>query len=104
MKIRSSGEALRFGLSWIERPPNPRADEIIKLVSRFDSKWAQELEILLSEDERRTRVNSLLGIRNDIAHGKSQGVSKRQALEYYDLVVEIIDWVLDRFEPLPGRQ
>jgi len=88
---RSSGEALRFGLSWIERAPNPRADEIIKLVSRFDSKWAQELEILLSEDERRTRVNSLLGIRNDIAHGKNQGVSKRQALEYYDIVVEIID-------------
>jgi hypothetical protein len=101
---RSSGEALRFSLSWLERAPNPRADEIIKLVSRFDSKWAQELEILLSEDERRTRVNSLLGIRNDIAHGKNQGVSKRQALEYYNLVVEIIDWVLDRFEPLPGRQ
>jgi len=101
---RSSGEALRLCLSWLERAPNPRADEIIKLVSRFDSKWAQELEILLSEDERRTRVNSLLGIRNDIAHRKNQGVSKRQALEYYNLVVEIIDWVLDRFEPLPGRQ
>ena len=102
-EARSSRESLRFSLSWLERAPNPRADEIIKLVNRFDANWSQDLRLLLSEDERQTRVNSLLGIRNDIAHGKNQGVSKTQAWEYYQLAVEIVDWILDRFEPLPGR-
>jgi hypothetical protein len=102
-EARSSRECLRFGLSWLERAPNPRADEILKLVNRFDSSWSQELELLLAEDERRTRINSLLGIRNDIAHGKNQGVSSVQAWEYYRLAVEIVEWILDRFEPLPGK-
>jgi hypothetical protein len=103
-EARSSREALRFSLSWLERAPNPRSDEIVKLVNRFDSAWSQQLRELLSEDERQTRVNSLLGIRNDIAHGKNQGVSKTQVWEYYQLAVELVDWVLDRFEPLPGKQ
>lgn len=103
-EARSSREALRFSLSWLERAPNPRSDEIVKLVNRFDSAWSQQLRDLLSEDERQTRVNSLLGIRNDIAHGKNQGVSKTQVWEYYQLAVELVDWVLDRFEPLPGKQ
>jgi hypothetical protein len=102
-EARSSRESLKFSLSWLERAPNPRADEIIRLVNRFDANWSQELRTLLSEDERQTRINSLLGIRNDIAHGKNQGVSKTQAWEYYQLAVEVVDWILDRFEPLPGR-
>jgi hypothetical protein len=103
-EARSTRECLRFSLSWLERAPNPKADEIVRLVNRFDGTWSQQLKDLLSEDERQTRVNSLLGIRNDIAHGKNQGVSKTQVWEYYQLAVELVDWVLDRFEPLPGKQ
>ena len=103
-EARSSREGLRFSLSWLERAPNPRSDEILKLVNKFDVEWSRQLKELLSEDERQTRVNSLLGIRNDIAHGKNQGVSKTQVWEYYQLAVEIVEWVLDRFEPLPGKQ
>ena len=96
---RSGREGLQFALSWLERAPNPRADEILRLVKRFDKDWANELETVLAEDERGTRINSLLGIRNDIAHGKNQGVSRRQAWEYFQLVGEIVQWLLERFEP-----
>jgi hypothetical protein len=96
---RSGAHGLRFALSWLERAPNPRADEIIKLVARFDASWADQLRTLFSDDERGTRVNSLLGIRNDIAHGKNQGVTRRQAWEYFKLTEEIVEWILERFEP-----
>ena len=96
---RAFGEGLRFAHSWLERAPNPRADEIVRLVNRFDAKWGEELERILSDEERYARVNALLGIRNDIAHGKNQGVSRRQVWEYYKLAEEIVDWILDRFEP-----
>lgn len=90
-----------FALSWTERSPNPRADEILKLVRRFDGGWADELEQYLAEDERGSRVNSLLGIRNDVAHGRNQGVSRIRLLEYHNLVSDLVEWLLHRFDPTP---
>ena len=92
----------QFGLSWLERAPNPSKVEIVKFVGRFSSCWADELTALLKDDERGTRLNSLIGIRNDVAHGKNQGVSLMQARGYYELVREVIDWVADRLEPKAG--
>lgn len=93
------GGGLNFSLSWLDRGPNPRADEIVRMVNRFDRTWANDLQSLLGDDDRGTRINSLLGIRNDIAHGKNQGVSRTQAWEYYSLVNEVITWLLERFDP-----
>ncbi|HEY5286048.1 MAG TPA: HEPN domain-containing protein [Solirubrobacteraceae bacterium] len=90
-----------FGLSWLGRTPNPRSDEIVKLVRRFDIDWAVELEEYLGEFERYSRINALLGIRNDIAHGRNQGMSRSRTWEYYELVSDLVDWLLERFDPLP---
>lgn len=98
---KSWGEGLHFTLSWLKKTPNPRSDEIIKFVQRFSEAWAAELAQLLAEEERGQSVNALLGIRNDVAHGKSQGVSRERALEYYAVADRIVDFLLDRFEPIP---
>ena len=95
------GQAQTFALSWLNRPPNPRADEVIRFVQRFDEAWAQELKDLLARDERGQSINALLGIRNDIAHGRNQGVSLVRAVEYLSIVDEIVEFLLERFEPRP---
>ncbi|MEI2815394.1 MAG: HEPN domain-containing protein [Microthrixaceae bacterium] len=102
VEAHSYGIGQQFGLSWLERAPNPSKVEIVKFVGRFSSCWADELTALLKDDERGTRLNSLIGIRNDVAHGKNQGVSLMQARGYYELVREVIDWVADRLEPKAG--
>jgi hypothetical protein len=93
--------ALAFGLSWLKRPGNPRVDNLLQLVGRFNATWRKELEELLANDERDSRINALVGIRNDVAHGKNQGVSRAQAFEYYELADEVIDFFLERFDPVP---
>ena len=100
----SGGTAKTFGLSWLERAPSPSSGEIVRFIRRFSNKWAAELKALLDDDQRGGRLNALVGIRNDVAHGKNQGVSVHQAQGYYDLAVEIIDWIADRLEPKPGMQ
>ncbi|QDO42536.1 hypothetical protein FNV62_34400 [Streptomyces sp. RLB3-17] len=91
------GEVQTFAHSWLDRMPNLSADALIKLVKRFSNSWAFELEELLSKEERRASLNALIGIRNDVAHGKQQGMSRQQAWEYFELAEMIVDWLLDRF-------
>lgn len=98
-EARAYGEARRFALSLLERAPNPRADEVVRLVSRFDKQWGDDLEAHLAQEERYGRVNALLGIRNDVAHGRNQGVTQQQVWEYFQLVDGLIEWIVDRFEP-----
>ena len=100
----AGGIALSFAQSWLERSTNPRAQEVIRLIGRFSTVWAEELKLFLSEDERYSRINALLGIRNDIAHGRNQGVSRGQAWDYYQLVCDILEWVLDRLDPVSGKE
>ena len=102
-EANSWGSVQEFALSWLEKSPNPRADVMTSLVRRFSGKWADELDAFLTENEYATRINALVGIRNDIAHGKNQGVSLTRAKEYFLLAKEVVKFLLDRFEPLPGQ-
>ena len=98
---KAFGEGLDFSLSFLEKAPNPRRDVIEAFVGRFSSQWSKDLQELMATDEIGNSINSLVGIRNDIAHGKSQGVSLRRAYDYYAVVQRVIDFLVLRFEPLP---
>lgn len=100
-EAEARGRALAHSLSWLEQPPNPRADRLLTLVGRFSAEWRDELDEFLEAEERKGRVNALIGIRNDVAHGRNQGVSRLQVYEYYELANELVDWFLERFDPLP---
>ena len=99
--VNSWGNVQEFALSWLEKAPNPRVDAICGLVRRFNGEWADELDVFLQKNEYATRINALVGIRNDIAHGKNQGVSLTRANEYFALASHVVEFLLDRFEPMP---
>lgn len=89
----SWGATQTFALSWLERIPNLRPDAFATLIGKFDSALAQEAKELLSAEERGGTLNALIGIRNDIAHGKNQGISREQAWSYYEVVTFMVDWL-----------
>jgi HEPN superfamily RiboL-PSP-like protein len=95
----SWGDVQDFALSWLDRMPNLSHGELVKLVGRFNKKAAQELDEFLLKEERKSRLNALIGIRNDVAHGKQQGMSRQQAWGYYEVVDLVIEWLLDKFAP-----
>jgi len=98
----SGGVAEAFALSWLERSPNPSASEVARFVGRFSNRWREEFEEFMQADGRGQRLNALIGIRNDVAHGKNQGVSARQVRDYLDVGQDVVDWLLDRLEPKAG--
>lgn len=97
---RMSGNAAKnWGHAHLEKSFNPTKDKLSQFVGRFDSGWKEHLDIFLSKDERGQSLNSLVGIRNQIAHGRSQGVGLASAHAYRTLVDELVDVLLDQFEP-----
>ena len=74
---------------------------MVSFVSRFSSEWAQELEKILADDERGNSLNALVGIRNQIAHGQSQGVSIQRLYDYRKTVDTVVDFLLGKDKPAP---
>src|SRR5690606_12937119 len=89
--------AQQFANSWLDRMPNLSADVLTRLVGRFDQRWSEELAEFLELEERRGSLNALVGIRNGVAHGQQQGLSRERAWTYFVTVEAIVDWLLERF-------
>lgn len=98
----SWGTVHQFAVSWLDRTPNLNSDALVKLVRRFGSDSADQLQDFLSIEERASSLNALIGLRNDVAHGKQQGMSREQAWSYFELTEAIVEWLLDKFDPVPG--
>jgi hypothetical protein len=100
-ETQSHGETKRFVLAKLEKGFNPKTERIIEFVEAFNLDWASELRLYLSKDLRDQNINALVGNRNSIAHGENQGVSRKRVIENIQLVYELIDWILEKFEPVP---
>lgn len=98
----ANAEGQAFGLSYLDRSGrNPTDDMIIGYVKRFNAGWAAELVTWFEEDGRGGTINSLVGIRNGIAHGTNFGGSSRWFSNYYVVVYDLTDWLLEHFDPKP---
>jgi len=96
----SWGAVQSFAHSWLDRSPNLSVDALVRLVGRFDAGLSRELEKFLAVNERGGRLNSLIGIRNDVSHGRNQGISRGQAWSYFETAEEIVEWLLDHFDSM----
>lgn len=76
-------------------------NQLLSFVESFDSQWRTELESFFDEDDslRRRSLGSLVSARKRIAHGGSDQLSASEVLKWPDLVIEISDWLVDRFDP-----
>ncbi len=96
---RAFAEGLQHGLSHLDRLwRNPTEDEILKYVARFSESWADDLATWFAVDNRGDQVNALVGIRNGLAHGSSFGGGARSFADYYVVVLELVEWLVERFE------
>lgn len=98
---RAGGPVRSFALSWLERTRNPTPDALRELVGRFDARYAEELwDLLNGDDERLYReLSFLVDRRNRIAHGLSEGIGSRKAIQLKNVAVELADWFVLRFNP-----
>jgi hypothetical protein len=78
--------------SSLRRVMNIDTERLLNIMGSLDAGWRNELDMLLS-DEQRVAVNSVVGLRNDIAHGGGTSLSLGQVRQYWRLVQEVVQEV-----------
>lgn len=83
------------------RGRNPKSGTMLEVLRRFDSEWAADFESFIGQDLGlyQRELDFLVDRRNKIAHGQSEGVTRRKALDLCDYAVDIADWLVDCFDP-----
>jgi len=89
-KGKTARPLLGFVETNVRRLRNLDRDRLLAIVGSLDAQWRNQMDAYLV-DERQAALNSVVGLRNDIAHGGSAPVSFRQVEKYWLTVQEIVD-------------
>jgi hypothetical protein len=87
---RAGPSVLRFIDSEARRITNVNAQRLKSLLARFDDDWLKEFDSFLV-DERKDAVDSIVALRNSIAHGQSVGVTLVRVKRYYEQVKLVVE-------------
>lgn len=89
---RASPEVARFVRWHLERFTNPKTEKVIPLVQRFSPAWGRKVEAFLKENpDVQAAVNSLVGHRHRIAHGRNTTLSYAQVKSFYDASLRLVE-------------
>lgn len=67
-------------------------ERLLQVVGSLDAGWRAELERYVV-DERQAAINSIVGLRNDIAHGGSGSIGLLQMEKYWVAAQEVVEKV-----------
>lgn len=94
VRSRSSGKVESFVGYKLKPWTNPKTNKIIDLFGLFDKDWRADLAAFLI-DEKKDSVDSLVALRNRIAHGENVEVTLSRIKKIYQVVNEVITHVAD---------
>jgi hypothetical protein len=81
----------------LSRIQNLKTEKILQFIGAFDTNWREELKDFM-EGPRKDAINSVVELRNKIAHGESVGVTYARINSYYQLVKEVIDFLENKLQ------
>jgi hypothetical protein len=91
---RSSASVQQYAERQLRRVTNLKAQRLIDLFGSFDPNWQSDLEQYLV-DENKDAVNTVVDLRNTIAHGRSAPVTMSRVRKYSEAVNRVVDHLAD---------
>jgi len=70
---------------------NPNMDMIFQRAGAFNQDWRKELESI--DDELKASINSIVTLRNKIAHGDDVDLTYRRIKEYYQNAIKVLQFM-----------
>src|SRR5688572_15955243 len=95
------GRPTAYATSAWRQGTNPTPTKLLELVNRFDTNWGAELQALFDDDDEliERSIRNLVATRNRVAHGSSEQVRVRPALEFASHAELLGAWFIGRFDP-----
>ena len=87
---QSSPSVQRFVEASTRRFTNANSEKLRQLLGKFDPDWGVSIEVFLV-DERKEAVDSVVALKNNIAHGRSVGITYIRIKEYYEIIKRVVD-------------
>ncbi len=86
----------RFTRKVLDKIMNPRAEKFIETAGRFQKEWRIDLMAFINDNGRKDAINSIMGNRHLIAHGKDSGITIVRLKEYLTKSVKVIEFIEDQ--------
>ncbi|MBX3100567.1 MAG: hypothetical protein KF761_13430 [Salinibacterium sp.] len=98
---KSSPPIAAFVRSQFFRGSNPSAERIEVGLRKLDPARADRFVLLIDAEDQKVRreLGFLVDRRNKIAHGQSESVARRKALDLADIALSLGDWVMTELDP-----
>lgn len=90
---KANDEVVNFATSTLSKIQNPKVEKFINNARSFRVSWAEELEDYVEQDGRLEAINSIMGNRHRIAHGKSSGITIARLRQWLDKSIEVIEFI-----------
>lgn len=90
---RAHPHVANFASKALDRIKNPRAHIFLEVAISFNENWKIGLEYFIDDKGRKEAINSIMGIRHLIAHGKDTNISLSQLKNYLDKSVEVMEFI-----------
>lgn len=95
-RTRAAPTVHTYAASQLERLQNLNAERLLQVVGSFNPQWRTTLESFMA-GQRKDALDSVVDLRNKIAHGESVGVTLNRIRGYYTSIKEIVDFLENQF-------
>ena len=90
----SSSNSARYGKQALKRNQNPGSEQIVQILGFFNSSWRDNLENNLCwTDGGKDAFDSVINIRNNIAHGGDAGITLGTLTQYRDKAIKVLEYI-----------
>lgn len=93
VQAKASEPVAKFASSQIRQIQNPKTKRILEIAGSFKDDWKEALGRYVAEKGRGEAIDSIMQNRHLIAHGRSSGVSLVQVRNYFNLAVDVLDFI-----------
>jgi hypothetical protein len=93
---RAQPSVSNYAGAQLTRLQNVNSARLLQLMGFFDSSWGKEFEMFI-DGKRKEALDSVVALRNEIAHEKHVGVTYVRICEYYSSIKEIVQFAEHKF-------
>ena len=98
VRLHSNPSVQKYVEARLRSFTNANSQRLLTLLGNFDADWRLDMEVYLV-DELKDAVDSIVNLRNTIAHGRPSGVTIGRVTDYYRRVDRVVDHIADLCVP-----